>query len=108
MGWKNYVLALPIALFLLFLAFSFAGDTPEVVAENEPVAAQELIDPLVIDGYVLGQDCDDDSSDEEGDEDSDSSDEEGDEDSESEDEDGDEDSSDEDCPEEEEGEDDED
>jgi hypothetical protein len=90
MDWKHYVLALPIALFLLFLAFSFAGDTPEVVAEDEPVAAQELIDPLDIDSYVLGQDCDDDSSDEKGDED------------------GDEDSSDEDCPEEEEGEDDED
>lgn len=96
MDWKHYVLALPIALFLLFLAFSFAGDTSEVVAEDEPVA-----------GYVLAQDCDDDSSDEKGDEDGDSSsEEEGDEDSESED--GDDDSSDEDCPEEEEGEDDED
>lgn len=99
MDWKHYVLALPIALFLLFLAFSFAGDTSQVIAKDEPVA---------VDGYVLGQDCDDDSSDEDGDKDGDSSEEEGDEDSESEDDDGDEDSSDEDCPEEEEGEDDED
>jgi hypothetical protein len=99
MDWKHYVLALPIALFLLFLAFSFAGDTPEVIAEDEPVAAEALIDPIDVDGYVLRQDCDDDSSDEDGD----NAEEEGDEDSESEDEDGDEDSSDEDCPEEEEG-----
>jgi hypothetical protein len=91
--WKHYVLALPIALFLLFLAFSFAGDTSEIMAEDETVAAQGLIEPTEVDGYRNDADCDEDSSDENGDEDGESSEDEGDEDSESED--GDEDSCDE-------------
>lgn len=105
MDWKHYVLALPIALFLLFLAFSFAADTPQVIAEDEPAAAQALIDPIDLDGHVRGQDCDEDSSDENGDEDGDSAGDEGDEDSESEDADEDEDGDEDSCDEEEDGED---
>lgn len=100
MDWKYHALALPRALFLLFLAFSFAGDTPAVIAEDEPVAADGLIDPNDIDGFVLGQDCDEDSE-----ENGDSSKEKGDEDSESEDADEDEDGDEDSCDEEEDGED---
>ena len=95
------VLALPLALFLLFLAFSFSGDIPDVIAEDEPVVAEGLIDANVIDGFVLGQDCDEDSSDENGD----GSEEEGDADSESEDADEDEDGDEDSCDEEDDGED---